>query len=91
MKHERNRICLKVWGNHACFYKTGNESGTGCYDVMTPSAARGILEAIYWKPQIRWIIESIQVLNPIRFTNVRRNELGNRGPAPRTLKGAMEE
>jgi CRISPR-associated protein Cas5d len=55
------------------------------YDVMTPSAARGILEAIYWKPQMRWLIDSIHVLKPIRFTNLRRNELGKRGPSARTL------
>jgi CRISPR-associated protein Cas5d len=51
------------------------------YDVMTPSAARGILEAIYWKPAIRWRIERIHVLAPIRFTNIRRNELGASGPS----------
>ena len=45
------------------------------YDVMTPSAARGLLEAIYWHPGMRWIIDSIVVCNPIRFTNIRRNEV----------------
>jgi len=45
------------------------------YDVMTPSAARGILEAIYWKPQFRWCVDKIHVLKPIRFTNIRRNEV----------------
>ena len=45
------------------------------YDVMTPSAARGILEAIYWHPGLRWIIDKIYVRNPIRFTSVRRNEV----------------
>jgi len=44
------------------------------YDVITPSAARGILEAIYWKPQIRFVIDRIHVLKPIRFTNIRRSE-----------------
>jgi len=44
------------------------------YDVVTPSAARGILEAIYWKPAIYWIIDKIHVINPIRFDNIRRNE-----------------
>jgi len=46
------------------------------YDVMTPSAARGILEAIYWKPEIRWIVDEIHVLKPIRFQSIRRNEVG---------------
>ena len=45
------------------------------YDVMTPSAARGILEAIYWKPAIAWKIDRIHVINPIQFDNIRRNEL----------------
>jgi CRISPR-associated protein Cas5d len=52
------------------------------YDVMTPSAARGILEAIYWKPAIRWIIDRIHVLNGIQFENIRRNELSNRASVP---------
>jgi len=50
------------------------------YDVMTPSAARGILEAIYWKPAIRWVIDKIRVCNPIQFTNIRRNEVSEKAP-----------
>ncbi|MGL4398583.1 MAG: type I-C CRISPR-associated protein Cas5c, partial [Luteolibacter sp.] len=49
------------------------------YDVPTPSAARGIIEAIYWKPQIRWVISKIHVLNTITFTNIRRNEVAAPG------------
>ena len=49
------------------------------YDVMSPSAARGILEAIHWKPSIKWIIEEIHVLKPIRFQSIRRNEVGSKG------------
>jgi CRISPR-associated protein Cas5d len=45
------------------------------YDAMTPSAARGVVEAIYWKPEIRWHIDRITVLKPIKFTSVRRNEV----------------
>ena len=59
------------------------------YDVMTPSAARGVLEAVYWKPEIRWVIRKIHVLKPIRFTNIRRNELGGVGPSDRTLKSYL--
>lgn len=51
------------------------------YDVMTPSAARGILEAIHWKPAIRWIVTAIHVLRPIRFQSIRRNEVGGKTPA----------
>jgi CRISPR-associated protein Cas5d len=59
------------------------------YDVMTPSAARGILEAIHWKPAIRWIIDRIHVINPIRFDNIRRNEVGSKIPAG-NIKKAMK-
>src|SRR5262249_44585077 len=59
------------------------------YDVMTPSAARGIVEAIYWKPEIRWRITRIYVLNPIRFTSLRRNEVASKIPAG-TAAAAMK-
>lgn len=49
------------------------------YDVMTPSAARGIIEAVYYKPEIKWLIDSIEVLNPITFNSIRRNEVANKG------------
>ena len=52
------------------------------YDVITPSAARGILESVLWKPAMRWIIERIEVLRPIRFVSVRRNEVGQRASPP---------
>lgn len=61
------------------------------YDVITPSAARGILEAIHWKPAIRWIVDRIHVLNEIRFENIRRNEVGSKiaeGTVQRAMKGA---
>jgi CRISPR-associated protein Cas5d len=58
------------------------------YDVMTPSAARGILEAIHWKPAIRWVIDRIHVLKPIRFQSIRRNEVGSKAPAGK-IKTAM--
>jgi CRISPR-associated protein Cas5d len=60
------------------------------YDVITPSAARGILETIYWKPAIRWRVERIHVLAPIRFTNIRRNELDGKIPVG-TVKQAMKD
>jgi CRISPR-associated protein Cas5d len=56
------------------------------YDAMTPSAARGVLEAIYWKPEIRWVVERIHVLNPIRFTNLRRNEVGAKASAANAVR-----
>lgn len=71
-------IKLKVWGNYACFTRPEMKVERVSYDIMTPSAARGILEAIYWKPAIVWVIDRIHVLNPIRFDNVRRNELAGK-------------
>lgn len=58
------------------------------YDVMTPSAARGILEAIHWKPAIRWIITAIHVLKPVRFQSIRRNEVGHKAPVA-SIRKAM--
>lgn len=68
-------IKLKVWGDYACFTRPEMKVERVSYDVMTPSAARGILEAIYWKPAIVWEIDRIHVMNPIRFDNIRRNEV----------------
>lgn len=59
------------------------------YDVMTPSAARGILEAIHWKPAIQWVIDAIHVLKPIRFQSIRRNEVGHKAPVGK-IKAAMK-
>ena len=82
-------ICLKVWGDYACFTRPEMKVERVSYDVITPSAARGILEAIHWKPAIRWVIDRIHVLNEIKFDNVRRNEVGSKIPAG-TVKTAMK-
>lgn len=71
-------IKLKVWGDYACFTRPEMKAERVSYDVMTPSAARGILEAIHWKPAITWVIDKIHVLNPVRFDSVRRNEVGGK-------------
>ena len=68
-------IKLKVWGDYACFTRPEMKVERVSYDVMTPSAARGILEAIYWKPAITWVVDRLYVLNAVRFANIRRNEL----------------
>ena len=73
-------IKLEVWGELAAFNRPEMKVERVSYDVMTPSAARGILEAIYWKPQMRWVIDHIHVLRPIRFTHVRRNEISTKIP-----------
>lgn len=71
-------IKLKIWGERACFTRPEMKVERVSYDVITPSAARGILEAIHWKPAIRWHIDRIVVLNPIRFESIRRNEVGGK-------------
>lgn len=83
-------IRLRVWGDYACFTRPEMKAERVSYDVMTPSAARGVLEAIYWKPAIRWVIERIRVLRPIRFDTVRRNELGGKLPL-RSITTAMKD
>ncbi|WP_417210318.1 type I-C CRISPR-associated protein Cas5c [Antarctobacter sp.] len=74
-------IRLHVQGRHALFTRPELKVERVTYDVMTPSAARGILEAIHWKPAIRWVIDRIHVLEPIRFQSIRRNEVGHKVPA----------
>jgi CRISPR-associated protein Cas5d len=71
-----NPFRIKVCGANACFTRPEMKVERVSYEVMTPSAARGILEAILWKPAIRWRILRIDVLNPIRWESVRRNEVG---------------
>ncbi|MHB8989311.1 MAG: type I-C CRISPR-associated protein Cas5c [Desulfobulbia bacterium] len=75
-------IKLRVWGDYACFTRPEMKVERVSYDVMTPSAARGILEAIHWKPAIRWVIDKIHVQRPIKFDNVRRNEVSSKIPKP---------
>lgn len=74
----RYGIKLRVWGNYALFTRPEMKVERVSYDIITPSAARGILEAIYWKPSIRWMIDRIHVMQPVHFENIRRNELANR-------------
>lgn len=69
-------VKLEVWGDYASFNRPEMKVERVSYEVVTPSAARGILEAIYWKPQMRWVVDRLHVLAPILFTHVRRNELG---------------
>lgn len=82
-------ICIEVWGDYACFTRPEMKVERVSYDVMTPSAARGLIESIYWHPGIRWIVNRIHVLAPIRFTSVRRNEVKSTIPA-RSARTVME-
>ncbi len=79
-------VKLHIWGDYACFTRPEMKVERVSYDAMTPSAARGVLEAIHWKPAIRWNVDRIHVLRPIRFENVRRNELGHKISAANVRK-----
>ena len=84
-----NSVMLEVWGEYACFSRPEMKVERVSYDVMTPSAARGILDAIFWHPGIRWIVDSIRVCAPISFINVRRNEVGEKANS-RAARSVME-
>ncbi len=79
-------IRLHVWGDRACFTRPEMKVERVSYDVMTPSAARGILEAIHWKPAISWVVDRIHVLRPVGFQSFRRNEVGSRASAQNAEK-----
>ena len=81
-------VRLRVAGEYACFTRPEMKVERVSYDVMTPSAARGILEAIHWKPAICWIVQEIHVLKPIRFQSIRRNEVGAKASVSK-IKSAM--
>ena len=83
-------IQVEVWGDYALFTRPEMKTERVSYDVMTPSAARGLLESIYWHPGMKWCIDRIHVCNPIRFTNIRRNEVENTISA-RKVKTVMEK
>ncbi len=83
-------FCLEVWGDYACFTRPEMKAERVSYDVITPSAARGIFEAIFWKPALRWEIKKIEVLNPIKWISVRRNELAST-MSPRTREIFVED
>lgn len=86
--NKSNPFRLKVSGENACFTRPEMKVERVSYEVITPSAARGILEAILWKPAIKWNILQIDVLNPIKWESVRRNEVGKVVPAG-AVKTAM--
>lgn len=85
--------CLEVWGDYACFTRPEMKVERVSYDVMTPSAARAVFEAILWKPAIRWNVTKIEVLNPVRWISVRRNEVGKTvsDPTEKQLSGERGE
>lgn len=87
-------VKVRVWGDYALFSRPEMKVERCSYDIMTPSAARGILEAIYWHPGMSWKIDRIQVIKPIQFTSIRRNEVKSKISANNVLSvynGAKKE
>lgn len=76
MEYYNKQFCIEVWGDYACFTRPEMKVERVSYDVITPSAARAVFEAIFWKPAIQWRIKKIEVLRPVRWISVRRNEVG---------------
>lgn len=68
-------MLIEVWGQNACYSRPEMKTERVSYDIMTPSAARGLVEAIYWHPGMKYHIDKIYLLSPIHFVNVRRNEV----------------
>lgn len=83
------RFCLEVAGNFACFTRPEMKAERVSYEVITPSAARNVFQAIFWKPEIDWRVRRIEVLRPIRWINLRRNEVGKKLPTA-TVKTLMK-
>ena len=86
-------ITIRVRGAYALFTRSEMKVERVSYDVITPSAARGIIEAVYWKPAIRWVIDKIHVLSEIQFTNIRRNEVSEKASvdnAMQVMNGAQK-
>ena len=81
------RYCLEVWGDYACFTRPEMKVERVSYDVITPSAARAIFEAILWKPAMRWHVRRIEVLRPIRWMTIKRNEVASIATDPASGNG----
>lgn len=82
MNHE---LRVEFWGDYACFTRSEMKVERVSYEVMTPSAARNMLQAIFWHPGFNYVIDEIDIMHPIRMTNIRRNEMG----AKITMNGSL--
>lgn len=82
-------VRLRIFGDYACFTRPEMKSERVSYDVPTPSALRGILEAVHWKPALEWRIDAVHIMRPVVFENIRRNELGHKIPAS-SVRAAMK-
>ncbi len=90
MEFYNKEFCIEVWGDYACFTRPEMKVERVSYDVITPSAARAVFEAIFWKPAIRWNVTKIEILQPIKWISVRRNEIG-KVMSPQTKQIFIEE
>lgn len=81
--------CLEIWGDFACFSRPEMKVERYSYPVITPSATRGIFDAILWKPGIRWQPVKVELLEPPRYIALRRNEVKDKGPGERTIRNWM--
>jgi CRISPR-associated protein Cas5d len=82
---------VEIWGDYACFSRPELKVERVSYDCITPSAVRGILEAVFWKPAIRYVIDEIRVCAPIRFENIRRNEVNSKASVGKSSIVASED
>ena len=83
---ERPPLCIRVWGEFACFTRPELKVELASYELLNPSAARGILEAIFWEPQMYYIIDSIAVVKRGRWVGFRRNEVQKTISVPEVQK-----
>lgn len=90
MNLNESHLELKVWGEFACFTRPEMKVERVSYSVMSPSAARGVLEAIFWKPEIQWRIREIHLLQPIRYFSIVRNEVNSRA-SERSARGWIQD
>lgn len=79
---------IEVWGEYACFSRPEMKTERVSYDIITPSAARGLVEAIYWHPGMKYVIDKIYLLSPVCFTNIRRNEVKSKLLSSEVLSSA---
>ncbi|MCC7364876.1 MAG: type I-C CRISPR-associated protein Cas5 [Dehalococcoidia bacterium] len=78
MERHSSALSLRVWGELGCFTRPELKAERVSYPVISPSAARGVLEAIYWHPEMQWVVRQIDVLNPIAYFSILRNEITSR-------------
>lgn len=79
---------IECWGNYACFTRPEMKVERVSYDMMTPSAARGLMESIFWHPGLRYVVDEIDLMRPVSYTNIRRNEIKSKVSGMAAINGA---